>query len=365
MFRLFTIFVLWLLEVLLPGPALAHPMDLGQLNLSKSGDRIVATLTLHQLAANRFLSFQPKNPSLDKSIVFFNATLESSKPKMNELSCEYLTPELKTKPDDNQYLELQVVITCPKNMNKAKHLVWEFPFLKNANDNFQLMTTVAIDERPLTLIASRKQPRIEIGESSETFTGFVRMGMCHIGACFNEWQDSNGHFQIADGIDHIFFIIALVLAGGGLWNLAKTATGFTIGHSVTLALSTYKIIHIHSKWIEASIAFSIAYVAGRAFWSKSSAGEKWIVAGLFGIVHGLGFSSALQDLELRQSEVLTALIGFNVGVELGQCFFIVLLLSLLGAIHKISPVVAAKAQRITAFAICLTGLYWVYYRGFV
>lgn len=363
--RVIDLLFLVLFALLSANPAHAHPMDLSQLNISPVGDRLMATLKLHRLAAERFLSFKPSEPGLDESTALFRATIESSVPKMNDLTCQYLRPELMAAPGDDLYLNLQVVITCPKNMNKSSHLVWDLVFLANATDVFQVVVTFSGDDGPVTTVANHKQPRVVIGENGQTFTGFIKMGMCHIGACVSEWRDRRGHLQVSDGIDHIFFILALVLAGGGLWSLAKTTTGFTVGHSLTLALSIYKIIHVHSKWIEVGIAFSIAYVAGRAFLSKASRAESWIIASLFGIVHGLAFSGALQDLDLNKNEVLTALVGFNVGVELGQCFFLGLILLVLALLYRASPGFEKGVRRVLALGVCLTGVYWMYYRGLV
>ena len=340
-------------------------MDLAQLDIRVEGDRLVSVLRLHEVASERLVPGVVPSVTPDYAHTLFVSTLGLSAPKMNSLGCLYLRHDIAKTPDDANYLNLTVVITCPWVMYKNIHLTWDLPFLDKMADSFQLMTTFSFEDRPVTLVANRRHPTVEFGESSRTFLGFVKMGMGHIGARFEEWQARDGSFQSPDGIDHIFFVIALVLAGGSLWGLFKTATGFTVGHSITLVLSTYKIIHVHSKWIEVGIAFSIAYVAGRAFWRKGSRAENWMVAGLFGVVHGLGFSGALHDLELAKSEVLPALAGFNIGVEIGQCLFILVVLVVLAALAKISAKFEIRLREAAALTVCLTGLYWVYYRGFV
>jgi hypothetical protein len=361
----FSFFIMALLLFFSPTGS-AHPMDLGRLDIRIAGDRLVATLRLHEMAAERLLS-QTLSPKASISAqALFVSTLGLEPSKMNALECRYLRPELSADQDDVHYLLLSVVITCPWTMSESIHLTWELPFLAQMADSFQLVATLPVEGRLVTLVANRQQPSVEFGQSSRTFPGFLKMGLVHIGARIEEWKNRDGDFKFPDGIDHILFIIGLVLSGGSLWGLFKTATGFTVGHSITLALSTYRIIHIHSKWIEVAIAFSIAFVAGRAFCRKERhRAENWIVAGLFGIVHGLGFSAALQDLELSKSEMLTALLGFNVGVELGQCFFILLTLAILILLAKLSQEFETVFRKTAALVICLIGLYWVYYRAFV
>ena len=343
----------------------AHPMDLAQLKITQVEDRWAIQLRIHELAAQKLVPGDAEPSWPQKTMILFERTLQRSTPQMNGLDCFYLRPEMTKSIDDNAYLNLQVVATCPQTMRGQFFLTWKFPFLEEMTEAFQLVITAQYDGKRTTLVIHRRNPQVELGENSRTFWGFVKIGMGHIGAQLEEWQSRTGRVQFPEGIDHILFVVALVLSGGTLWQLAKTATGFTVGHSLTLTLSTYKIIHFHSKWIEVGIAFSIAFVAGHAFFTRGKRSENWMMAMLFGIVHGLGFSAALQDLELSRFEILTALVGFNIGVEIGQVVFVILILLTLTAFQNISPRATNAFRRCLALIVCLIGTYWVYYRGFI
>src|SRR5439155_904659 len=105
--------------------------------------------------------------------------------------------------------------------------------------------------------ADRDHPSLSFSLQATTpdFFKFVTMGLQHIGATSGEWLSEKGlHFP--DGIDHILFVIALILGGGGFINILKTVTGFTIGHSLTLALATLHLVHVPSRLVESSIALS-------------------------------------------------------------------------------------------------------------
>lgn len=144
---------------------------------------------------------------------------------------------------------------------------------------------------------------------------------------------TNGIGHIWIGFDHILFLISLLLPAvfqlsGKKWRPAekfkpsfmdvlKIVTAFTVAHSITLTLATLQVISLPSRWVESAIALSVIVAAlNNVFplFQKS----RWIAAFLFGLIHGFGFASVLTDLGLPQGALLLALVGFNLGVELGQ-----------------------------------------------
>src|SRR5690606_36578708 len=105
-------------------------------------------------------------------------------------------------------------------------------------------------------------------------------------------------WKLADGIDHILLLLALMLAGGTLLQLVGIATGFTLGHSITLALSGLGLVRPPASVIEPVIALSIALVAAQAFAGRREHDHRrWLIAAGFGLVHGFGFAGALHELE--------------------------------------------------------------------
>ncbi|AKU99273.1 Membrane protein [Labilithrix luteola] len=139
-----------------------------------------------------------------------------------------------------------------------------------------------------------------------------------------------GAEHVLSGLDHVLFIVALFLqaivaTGGSLRRaarrLAKTATGFTIGHSLTLTATTLGWLHFPSIVAEACIAASLVLVAldiGRDSGRDEGESKRAALAGAFGLVHGLGFAGALQETRLPEHAVALGLAAFNVGVEAGQ-----------------------------------------------
>jgi hypothetical protein len=152
------------------------------------------------------------------------------------------------------------------------------------------------------------------------------------------------------GFDHLLFVLGLLMLAGSVGAMVRTITAFTVAHSLTLALAALGVVHVPQAPAEATIALSIVFVArelairGRAARSAGptappslASRRPWLVAGPFGLVHGLGFAGALAEIGLPAREVPLALAAFNIGVELGQLAFV-------GAVSGLF-VVAAAAWR--------------------
>lgn len=126
--------------------------------------------------------------------------------------------------------------------------------------------------------------------------------------------------HILSGIDHLMFVIGLLFLVGFNRRLVLTITAFTLAHSLTLALGALGWLTLRSPPVEATIALSIMLVAGEALHQRPTLSRRWpaLVALLFGLVHGLGFAGALQQIGLPQQHLAVALLTFNLGVEVGQ-----------------------------------------------
>jgi hypothetical protein len=161
--------------------------------------------------------------------------------------------------------------------------------------------------------------------------------------------------HILTGYDHLLFLAALVLAGGGLVALLKVVTAFTVAHSVTLALGVLGLVRVPDRLVEAVIALSIAWVAieNLAGWARS---RRWLVSFAFGLVHGLGFAGALQDLALPPGSLAWALLGFNLGVEAGQAVALAVLLPLLAWTRRLGW--ERRVVRLSSMALTAVGLVW-------
>jgi hydrogenase/urease accessory protein HupE len=189
-------------------------------------------------------------------------------------------------------------------------------------------------------------------------------------------QISSTYFQlglghILGGLDHLLFVAALLLLVSGWRRLIGTITAFTVAHSITLATSTLGVIAVPVKPIEALIALSIAFVATEVLHQRQghrslTSERPWLIAFIFGLLHGFGFASALIEIGLPRTAVPTALLFFNVGVEAGQLLFVacaILVARMLGQITRhfdIRPTPFLRA--LPPYAIGCTAAFWVLQR---
>lgn len=216
----------------------------------------------------------------------------------------------------------------------------------------------------------------------------------------SQWQSFKqyvveGAFHIWIGYDHILFLLSLLLPAvlifrkndtnadrkllgnsqiqpaGSFWGafkeVLKVVTTFTLAHSITLSLAALGYISLPSRWVESVIAASIIVAAVsnlvRDNLDNKRWGKPWLLAFAFGLIHGFGFASVLADLGLPQNALVTALIGFNVGVELGQLAIVAVFLPLAYWLR------ATKFYQVGVFKwgsilIALMALYWFVQRAF-
>jgi hydrogenase/urease accessory protein HupE len=148
---------------------------------------------------------------------------------------------------------------------------------------------------------------------------------------------SLGVEHILTGFDHLLFVVALSLLVRRGRQLLATITAFTLAHSVSLALTVLGFVHVPSPPVEASIALSIVLVCGECLRPAGSLTQRapWAVAFAFGLLHGLGFASALLDLGVPEQHVPTALLCFNLGVELGQLAIIAVVLGVRWLVRRL------------------------------
>jgi hydrogenase/urease accessory protein HupE len=166
------------------------------------------------------------------------------------------------------------------------------------------------------------------------------------------------------GYDHIAFLLAVILWGQRLWPLVKVVTAFTVAHSITLSLAALQIFAVPSAIVEPAIAASIIVVAAENFFSRN-VDRRWPVTFAFGLVHGFGFASALQEIGLPPNALVPALAAFNIGVEIGQIVIVALVFPLLLLSDRIGRGGAANKGRHPALvysgsaAILTLGLWWL------
>jgi hypothetical protein len=174
---------------------------------------------------------------------------------------------------------------------------------------------------PFAFAPDRRELRVTLGGAggARGLAGFVALGVEHI----------------VTGWDHLLFLLALLLTGGGILAMVKIVTAFTVAHSVTLTLAALDLVTLPDRLVESVIALSIAAVATENLFGRPTVTRRWIVSFAFGLVHGFGFSTALRGLSLPTDSLVLSLFGFNAGVELGQAAVVLVAVPALGLVRRL------------------------------
>jgi len=220
-----------------------------------------------------------------------------------------------------------------------------------------LVRIVATDGTQKTLLVHPSQPWLVVAASpsrTDVATSYLRLGIEHI----------------LGGVDHLLFVLAILLLVKGWRRVLATVTAFTVAHSLTLAAAVLGFVHVPQKPVEACIALSIMFVAAEII--HAGRGERsltlrapWIVAFAFGLLHGLGFAGALSAIGLPQHAIPVALLFFNVGVEVGQLLFITTVFAFFAATRLASQraqTLLGGMQRAAPYAIGGVAAFWVIQR---
>ena len=205
-------------------------------------------------------------------------------------------------------------------------------------------TTRVLPTHPVLVVA----PEPSVIEKVGAFTG---LGVTHI----------------LMGVDHLLFVLGLLLIVPGRWMLLKTITAFTVAHSVTLAVATLGYASAPAVPLNAAIALSILFlgpevVRARAGGTSLTIRHPWVVAFVFGLLHGFGFASGLTALGLPPSEIPLALLLFNVGVEAGQVLFIALVILMERSFVALQMRWPRWVEALPGYAVGSLGAFWAIQR---
>jgi hypothetical protein len=256
-----------------------------------------------------------------------------------------------TELSDGAYWAMPVAATCthaPRSLDVGYALLFDLDSLHRGLLHVEGQTAILRDPQPVQVAL----------DQATSVASFVREGIWHI------WM----------GIDHILFLTCLILpavfqrrtqrwiAADSLRDVCKEVfeivTAFTLAHSITLVISAVGLVALPSRWIETAIALSVVAAALNNLLRTIDA--RWAVAFALGLLHGFGFSSVLIDLGLPSHELIGALLGFNLGVELGQAAIVV---ALLPALYWIRRTVAYQAVLWAGSAgVAVVATLWSYQR---
>ena len=178
----------------------------------------------------------------------------------------------------------------------------------------------------------------------------------------------HGIQHISFGIDHLLFVLGLVLIVSDRWMLLKTVTAFTVAHSITLAIATLGYAEAPVVPLNAAIALSILFLGPeivRCWRGETSLTIRhpWVVAFLFGLIHGFGFAGALTSAGLPHKHLPLALLSFNVGVEVGQVSFVLLILLLERSFRQLEIRWPRWVQALPGYTVGSLGAFWTIQRA--
>ncbi|MGO8970592.1 MAG: HupE/UreJ family protein [Myxococcaceae bacterium] len=211
-----------------------------------------------------------------------------------------------------------------------------------------------LDGSKWTMVARPSQPWVEIAAArgvAASAATFILTGIEHI----------------LLGVDHLLFLLGLLLIVSDRWMLVKTITSFTVAHSITLAIATLGYARAPIAPLNAAIALSILFLGPeivRVWRGETSFTilHPWVVAFAFGLLHGFGFASGLTAMGLPRLEIPIALVFFNVGVEIGQLFFVFLILGLERSFRVLEIQWPRLLRMLPGYAVGTLGAFWTFQR---
>ena len=218
-----------------------------------------------------------------------------------------------------------------------------------------LVQIVYLDGQSETQVARPRTPEVVLRSGpapGPAVSAFLGLGIEHI----------------LTGVDHLLFVTCLILLSSGLGGLLKTVTAFTLAHSVTLVGSALGWVHVPQPPVEATIALSILFLArelARPDAQQALAQRRpWLVAFVFGLLHGFGFAGALSEIGLPQDAIALALLLFNLGVEIGQLLFVAAVVPLVLLKRKWLTGGALWVHRLPVYAVgSVAGFWWLQRMG--
>lgn len=174
--------------------------------------------------------------------------------------------------------------------------------------------------------------------------------------------------HILGGLDHLLFVAGLLMLVRSRRLLIETVTAFTVGHSITLALAVLDLVRVPSAPIELAIALSVFWLAVELARDEAARPtiiqrRPYIMAGLFGLLHGLGFASALQEVGLPSGDVPLALFAFNLGIELGQLAFIAVWLALAALLRRLPFTWPRWMRQVPLYTMGSLAAFWCFERA--
>jgi hydrogenase/urease accessory protein HupE len=375
----FGIFLSALSLTLFPLSARAHDPGLSTATITIGDQQIDVLLGFNQKDAEALLGTQAPNSSVG-DIDAIDGALAAIATKEMELYLEgRLTAPSQAIERHSGNQNLEVLLRFERrnatNLRAVSTLIGKLPFghreflsvrtdrgatlgetmLSAQADTFQAELPGKVDPRDApgrvdtSLQSSDAGDRAIATVSGHSFIAFLGLGIEHI----------------LTGYDHLLFLFGLLVVCSNLRSILTVISCFTVAHSITLALAALEIVRLPGRIVEPLIAASIAYVGIENLVQGRSPGWRWLITFLFGLIHGLGFADALREFGIGGAGpgIVLPLVGFNLGVEIGQLSVAAIILPTLWCLRK-QPVLMHRLAPACSVGIVVAGSYWIIERIF-
>jgi hypothetical protein len=362
-------FRLWvhsLLFVLLTFRVQAHDPGLSSAMVTVGNERIDVLLGFAQRDVESMIAIVPNAADNDASKGFAAIRSELESAAANAFSLylgrqRMIPNQTMAWRKDAQNIEISLIFQRPKS-GEVRFVSTLFERLPLGHRQFLSAQTISGADLGQALLSAKENllevnlpaASVDTVASSRSYASlaFLKLGVEHI------WL----------GVDHLLFVFGLLLLVKSRWMLFKTITAFTVAHSITLALATFGYAHLPALMLNAAIALSILILGVevvRAGSSKTSITilHPWTVAFAFGLLHGFGFASGLSALGLPSAGIPLALVMFNVGVEIGQVSFVLLILLLERSFRQLEIRWPRWVQVLPGYTVGSLGAFWTIQRA--
>jgi hydrogenase/urease accessory protein HupE len=335
--------------------ALAHPVPFSYLDVQLQPAAIDVALVVHIFDLGHDLRIAPAEQLLDSTLV------EQREKAMQTM----LAPRLELSADgrvltpvwgatevlrDRQSLRfhLHYAVTSPPGAVAISTVMFPYDPMHQTFINMYEGETLASQ-----MIVDATHPRLEYFAGS-------RQGVV---AVIRKFIPAGVH-HILIGPDHLLFLVGLLLLGGSTRQLLIVVTSFTVAHSITLSLAALNIVTPPSRLIEPAIALSIVYVGADNILAKGGRDVRGWIAFTFGFIHGFGFASVLREMDLPRRALGWSLFSFNIGVEIGQLFVVVLVATAFTMLRTRSEWSRQHLAFAGSIVVIAAGTFWFIQRVF-
>jgi hydrogenase/urease accessory protein HupE len=346
--------------------AQAHDPGLSSANVTVGNQQIDVLLGFAERDVESMLAAGTNSADIDKTKGFAGIKSQLESVATNEFSLYWgnqraIATQATARRKDTQNIEISLLFQRPSSgqVRLVSTLFERLPF--GHREFLSVQTTIGGNLGEVMLSAKDNTLQFDLpaadvstadSNKSHPFLAFMRLGIEHI------WF----------GVDHLLFVFGLLLLVKSRWMLLKTVTAFTLAHSITLALATLGYAHLAGPPLNFAIALSILILGVEIVRSRS--GETsitilhpWFVAFAFGLLHGFGFASGLSALGLPAADIPLALVMFNVGVEIGQLSFVLLILLLERSFRQLEICWPRWVRALPGYTVGSLGVFWTIQRA--